>query len=807
MTIKNGPTPMATASPNALSLASAQRRPTPRTWGARPRPLHGLILGAALAGLALLGPSPTTPLADIPLGGPSGLGSTGLIPLAQVPSENSEIAMGAGASLHSGLSQPALPRLSMAASGRGAFSYAGWFPDSLFAWLDPSATSGSALASRLAQAGLLGTVISDGQFVWGPNVDRFDLAGFLNERGSPLTDYVDDIALWADYTSVNPQVLLTVLQMQHHLVDGPPPSMTADEVRSTIQTTSLQLAKAFYEHLYTFGSRRPTDSINASEEPLVPLADGSTAQLDPLLSSGTFAVGSVLGASSDLDTWQMQMSSGGQGSFIQTFVSMFPSADPTSLANDIDPVSSPPDSLLQFPFPLGATWTFGGPHSWNGDSTPPFSSMDFFLRGGTCAAPPFYYAVAAAGGSAYHPSNYSCWIEITHGGGWTTSYYHLRNTFTGSSVQRNWLMGSIACQTCAGGYATGPHVHFSLKYNGAYISLEGVKLTGWTVHVGSTAYTSGYIARDGVTLNPYASVLNDYDTYYPLTDHSLRFYGNGTGDIDRVKIRVDDPANDNPGPPVDVGGGDFTIEWWMKAAPGENNADAITCGANNNWVHGNTLLDRSRKDNDNDFGISMAGGTIAFGVGGAGTGDFTLCGLLPVNDGLWHHIAVERRRSDGHLWIFVDGKLDTQADGPDGDISYPDTGVPAHTCGPSGDQSCSSTDPFLVLGAGKFDLGSAFPPFSGWMDEMMVSNSLRHGSNFSLPSAAYSPDASTVALYHFDEGTGTMLDDLSGYPGGPSNGLLSVGGSPAGPVWSDLSSWSSLATPYKLYFPMVINQP
>ncbi len=654
---------------------------------------------------------------------------------------------------------------------------------------------------------LPGTIVSDGQFVWGPNVGQFDLEAYLTDRDSPLAEYVDDIALWSDYTSVNPQVLLTILQMQHGMVDGELSGMTADEIRSTIEATSLQLAKAFYEHLYTFGSRRPADAASPTGPPLVSLVDGTTVQLDPGLSSGAYAVGTVLGQSNGLDAWRQQMSASGQGGFEQVFGSMFPGSDPTSLANNIDPPSSPPASLLQFPFPMGATWVFGGPHSWNGDNTPPFSSMDFFLRGGTCAAPPFYYAVAAAGGSAYHPSNYSCWIEITHGGGWTTSYYHLRNTFTGSSVQRNWLMGSIACETCAGGWASGPHVHFSLKYNGSYVSLEGVTLSGWTVHVGSTAYTSGYIARDGVTLNPYASVVNDYDTYYPLTDHSLRFYGNGTGDIDRVKIQVDDPANANPGPPVDVGGGDFTIEWWMKAAPGENNAGAITCGANNNWVHGNTLLDRSRKDNDNDFGISMAGGTIAFGVGGAGTGDFTLCGLLPVNDGLWHHIAVERRRSDGHLWIFVDGKLDTQADGPDGDISYPDSGVPAQTCGPSGDQSCSSTDPFLVLGAGKFDLGSAFPPFSGWMDEMMVSNSLRHGSNFSLPSAAYLPDASTVALYHFDEGAGTILDDLSGYPGGPSNGLLSVGGSPAGPIWSGLSPWSTQSAAYKLYFPLVINQP
>jgi hypothetical protein len=30
---------------------------------------------------------------------------------------------------------------------------------------------------------------------------------------------------------------------------------------------------------------------------------------------------------------------------------------------------------------------------------------------------------------------------------------------------------------------------------------------------------------------------------------SLRFHGNGAGDVDRVKIRLDDPATTDPGPP------------------------------------------------------------------------------------------------------------------------------------------------------------------------------------------------------------------------------------------------------------------
>jgi hypothetical protein len=767
-------------------------------WGAgtpKARTMCALF-GFALLFTLLIGPIPSSSRESRLINESTPQANADTLPaVADSENEGGSI-LGAGGDLVPSLSDPSLPRLSFEASGSGAFGLSSWLPAGLFAWLDPAQTNGTQLASRLASAGIQAPIVSDGEFVWGPNVGRFSVEAYLRDRGSPFADYSDEVAQWADYTSVNPKVLLTVLEMRFGLVSGTEQTMTPAQIRSAIHTTSLTLAKRFYEHLYTFGTRRPPGKGRPPSAPLVTLSDGTTAQIDPSLPSGTFAVAATLGQSSGLSRWQAQMSPAGSGGFTQVYGAMFPGSDPTSTTNDINPpAATPPDSLLQFPFPQGAVWVYGGPHSWNGDSTPPFSSMDFFLRGGTCSNPPFYYAVSAAGGSAYHPSHYSCWIEIDHGGGWTTSYYHLLNTFGEGGVSRNWTMGSIACQLCAGGWASGPHVHFSLKYNGSYVSLEGVKLSGWTVHVGSTAYTSGYIERDGTTIDPYGSVLNDYHIYYPLSNHSLRFYGNGVGDIDRVKIQVDDPDNSNPGPPVDVGAGDFTIEWWMKAAPGENNAAAITCGANNNWVHGNTLLDRSRMNNDNDFGVSLAGGHIAFGVGGAGTGDFTLCGLIPVNDGLWHHVAIERRSSDGRLWIFVDGVLDVQADGPDGDISYPNSGVPANTCGPTGDQPCTSTDPYLVLGAGKFDLGPTYPPFSGWMDELRVSNALRYTGDFTVPATPYAPDANTLALYHFDEGEGTTLDDVSGFPGGPSNGLLMVGGAPAGPEWSTDTEWSPTPSP------------
>ncbi len=250
--------------------------------------------------------------------------------------------------------------------------------------------------------------------------------------------------------------------------------------------------------------------------------------------------------------------------------------------------------------------------------------------------------------------------------------------------------------------------------------------------------------------------------------HSLRFFGTGSGDLDRVKIRVDDPLTSMPGPPADIGAGDFTLEFWLKATAPENTAAAVTCGANIAWINGNIVVDRDRFGLDRKYGVSIAGGKVVYGVSGSGTGDLTLCSLSSVLDGAWHHVAVQRRASDGNLWLFVDGNLEAQAVGPGGDISYPDSAAPA-----------APNDPFLVLGAEKHDAGSSFPSFSGWLDELRISSRLRYASNFSRPRAPFLPDRYTAALYHFDEGNGATLYDTAGATGGPSNGQIKNG-----PAWA-----------------------
>jgi hypothetical protein len=52
--------------------------------------------------------------------------------------------------------------------------------------------------------------------------------------------------------------------------------------------------------------------------------------------------------------------------------------------------------------------------------------------------------------------------------------------------------------------------------------------------------------------------------------------------------------------------------------------------------------------------------------------------------------------------------------------------------------------------------------FQGEIDELRVSNSARYSRDFT-PASRFEPDHETLALYHFDEGSGDKLTDFSSH--------------------------------------------
>lgn len=247
------------------------------------------------------------------------------------------------------------------------------------------------------------------------------------------------------------------------------------------------------------------------------------------------------------------------------------------------------------------------------------------------------------------------------------------------------------------------------------------------------------------------------------TNRSMQFFGTGVNDIDRVKIPL---LNANAtARPVNIGATDFTIEFWIKGTVGNNPTPSCAAGrlGNGAWLNGAVVIDRDvLGDGDfGEFGIALLGGQVAFGVS-RGAAGATACGGTNVLDGMWHHVAVTRQLQTGQMKIFVDGGQDalvTDA-GASLDVSY----NPAHAVP-------DANDPFLVLGAQKRD-DLAARPFRGLIDELRVSTMLRYTGTGQRPTAAFTLDGNTAALYHFDETSGTdVLDDN----GNLSPGLLLPG--------------------------------
>ena len=161
----------------------------------------------------------------------------------------------------------------------------------------------------------------------------------------------------------------------------------------------------------------------------------------------------------------------------------------------------------------------------------------------------------------------------------------------------------------------------------------------------------------------------------------------------------------------------------MRAQAAQNPlGTSATSGPNDDWTLGHVIVDRDifGSGDYGDYGISLAGGRIAFGVNN-GTQSYTLLSSTVVADDNWHYIAVTRSAASGTMQIFIDGVLDiSQTTSVTGDISYRD-----------GRSTTWLNDPFIVLGAEKHDYDNTqYPSYSGYLDELRISNIVRYTSSY-----------------------------------------------------------------------------
>jgi len=136
---------------------------------------------------------------------------------------------------------------------------------------------------------------------------------------------------------------------------------------------------------------------------------------------------------------------------------------------------------FKMPFECGYTATAA---TWQGHS--PELSVDWQKSGITGDT-----VVASAGGTVTRVADtggtsYGKWIEIDHGGGWTTRYAHLssQSVSQGQKVSTGTKIGAAG----ATGGVSGPHLHYEQRLNGAD---QKVVVDGKAVpYYGKTDFTS-----------------------------------------------------------------------------------------------------------------------------------------------------------------------------------------------------------------------------------------------------------------------------------------------------------------------------
>lgn len=186
------------------------------------------------------------------------------------------------------------------------------------------------------------------------------------------------------------------------------------------------------------------------------------------------------------------------GAYAQTFQRLFgtPTAELLQPRNRVarqlqaKAALAPPSNLMQLPWRQGYSWQPNGAHS-NSGSGYPYSSFDAsydWPRWGSAT----YSVVAAHAGTVRVLSR--CQVRVTHPSGWATNYYHMDQiqVSNGQQVSADTKLGvyasNINTALCEGGSSTGPHLHFSLLYNGAFVSLQGASFGPYRINVGTSNY-------------------------------------------------------------------------------------------------------------------------------------------------------------------------------------------------------------------------------------------------------------------------------------------------------------------------------
>ena len=364
-------------------------------------------------------------------------------------------------------------------------------------------------------------LLPDSEVVYSNSARDFNTATFVSVMGGKLDSYhyylgttglstgsqiLERVAI---ENSINPRLLLSLLQYQSNWVFGQPTSLSQTEYPMGYYDHAN---KDLYNQLTWACNQLATGYYGWREGKLTSLtfADNSTLRLAPTLNSGTVALLFFFNqAYPDHDRWISAVDPD-QG-FVQQHIEMF--GDPMARAAAVEPLlpanlEQPP---LILPFMREQMWAYtGGPHgAWELEGAQ--AAIDFApgsIEPGCVKSDT--WVLAAAPGVISRLAKGIVVLDLDGDGneltGWNLLYLHLSgidHLKVGQWVDKGDLLGHPSCE---GGISTGTHIHLARKYNGEWISASGpvpFNLGGWIAHEGNEPYQGTMVRGDEtITASP-----------------------------------------------------------------------------------------------------------------------------------------------------------------------------------------------------------------------------------------------------------------------------------------------------------------
>ena len=338
-------------------------------------------------------------------------------------------------------------------------------------------------------------IIPDSELVYGPKAISFKAEQFIQTQLRYLAPYKEEVdgetltaaaivERVAREHSVNPRLLLAVIEYQKEWRNNPQPSLWRQ-----LNGAANELNRGYY-------------LWKANAASFWVLRDGTVIAVSPYVNAGTAAVQQLFAELADRQEWFHAVSEAGLAAAYQKlFGNPFAFALEPLIPDDVQQ----PD--LQLPFEKGVKWYFtGGPHNaWGSGSA--WAALDFapFLEVLGCT-PSQEWVVAAADGQIVYADRGLVIQDLDGDGhwqtGWSLLYLHVESrdrVAAGTLLKAGQRIGHPSCE---GGVSNGTHVHLARRYNGEWIAADGAmpfNLDGW-VSAGKGDLYQGTLTKENTVI-------------------------------------------------------------------------------------------------------------------------------------------------------------------------------------------------------------------------------------------------------------------------------------------------------------------